>query len=119
MHYVYIPRINDALVAHLNGHNNHKISTEAAATPSQLFYANNRLRELFVNTNTNDQPSPAQCPKLSVVTVPSTTCPISDEHFLELEATIDPLKNSTMQGGDIFVEVVDFVGNALQQVNLH
>ena len=122
LHYVYIPRINNALVAHLNAHNNHKISTEASATPSQLFYANNHLRELFVNTDTNDQPSPAQSPaqspELSVVTVPSTTCPISDEHFLELEA-IDPLKDSTMQGKDIFLEVVDFVGNALQQVSLH
>ena len=123
LHYVCIPRINNALVSHLNAHNNHKISTEASATPSQLFYANNHLRELFVNTNTNDQPSPAQSPaqspELSVVTVPSTTCPISDEHFLELEATIDPLKDSTMQGKDIFLEVVDFVGNALQQVSLH
>ena len=118
LHYVYIPRINNALVAHLNAHNNHKISTEASATPSQLFYANNHLRELFLTTNANGQPSPAQSPALSVVTVPSTTCPISDEKFVELEATIDPLKDSTMQGKDIFLEVVDFVGNALQQVSI-
>ena len=119
LHYVYIPRINNALVAHLNAHNNHKVSTEASATPSQLFYANNHLRELFAGTHTNDQPSPIQYPELSVVTVPSTTCPISDEHFIELQATIDPLKNSTIQGKDIFLEVVDFVGNALQLARIH
>ena len=75
LHYVYIPRINNALVAHLNAHNNHKISTEASGTPSQLFYANNHLIELFVNTSTDasDQPSPDQCPELSMV-----TCAISN-----------------------------------------
>ena len=38
---------------------------------------------------------------------------------MELEATIDPLKDANMQGKDIFLEVVDFVGNALQQVDMH
>ena len=119
LHYVYIPRINNALIAHLNAHNNHKISTEASATPSQLFYANNHFRELFVNTHTNVQTSPVQSPDLSVVTVPTTTCPITDEDYMELQANIDPMKHSSMQGKDIFLEVVDFVGNAMQYAIMH
>ena len=119
LHYVYMPRINNALIAHLDAHNNHKISTEASATPSQLFYANNHLRELFVNTRTNVQTSPVQSPDLSVVTVPATTCPITDEDYRELQANIDPMKHSSMQEKDIFLEVVDFVGNAMQYAIMH
>jgi hypothetical protein len=116
LHYVYIPRINNALVSHQNAHNSHKISTEASATPSQLFYANNHLRQLFVNAHisTTRQMSLVQSPDLSVVTIPATICPIPDQKFRELQATIDPLKHSVMQGKDIFLEVVEFVGNTLQ-----
>ena len=38
---------------------------------------------------------------------------------MELEATINPLKDSNIQAKDIFLEVVEFVGNALQLVDMH
>ena len=36
LHYVYLPRINQALTNHMNAHNHHKISSEESATPLQL-----------------------------------------------------------------------------------
>lgn len=37
LHYIYIPRINNALIAFMNGWNNHGIRTEHGRSPKQLF----------------------------------------------------------------------------------
>lgn len=43
LHYVYLPRINQALDDFVAAHNNHKISTERNRTPEQLFWCNLHL----------------------------------------------------------------------------
>ena len=47
LQYVYLPRINRVLHQFIAAHNHHAISTEASATPMQLFHANRHLTELY------------------------------------------------------------------------
>ena len=42
LHFVYLPRINQALSEFVAAHNNHKVSTEKNKTPAQLFWCNIR-----------------------------------------------------------------------------
>ena len=42
LHFVYLPRINQALSEFVAAHNNHKVSTEKNKTPAQLFWWNIR-----------------------------------------------------------------------------
>lgn len=43
LHYVFIPRINDALCVLANAHNNHCISTEGNSTPNQMLATHNHV----------------------------------------------------------------------------
>ena len=43
------------------------------------------------------------------VEVPETACPLSQEHFNELVATINPLRESNTYGIDIYLETLEFV----------
>ena len=43
------------------------------------------------------------------VEVPETACPLSQEHFDELVATINPLRESNTYGIDIYLETLEFV----------
>ena len=93
LHYIYLPRINQALTNHKNAHNHHKLSTEGSATPLQLYTVNIPLQtshDSQVRNSVQDHVLP-DLPETSVVTVPKLHCPLSVKGFQLLEATINPL----------------------------
>lgn len=97
LHYVYPPRIYEALTNYKNAHNHHKISSEGLATPLQLFtiyIPNESMDESELSHSIPDQA--ANLPETSVVTIPRIHCPLSAAGLLE--ATIDPLSTSTSNG---------------------
>ena len=104
LHYIYLPRINQALTNHKNAHNHHKLSTEGSATPLQLYTVNIPLQtshDSQVRNSVQDHVLP-DLPETSVVTVPKIHCPLSVESFQLLEATINPLSVSVCNAKDLY-----------------
>lgn len=112
LHFVYLPRINQALSEFVAAHNSHKVSTENNRTPAQLFWCNVQLADhcqgvLPEHANQRDV-GELMASDLPQATVPDTPNPLNEENFNELQELVSSLSHA----GGMFVyrQVVQFVG---------
>ncbi|XP_028412590.1 uncharacterized protein LOC114535487 [Dendronephthya gigantea] len=122
LHYTYIPRINRHLETWRQGYLQHRIRTARNRSPMQLYiigllqYRNSQhvaIHDLYEPTTMQyavdwGGPLPVDA-DVDVVEVPETICPFSPQRFEELQATIDPLRESDSYGIDIYLESLRFV----------
>ena len=123
LHYVYIPRINQALEQFVEAWNHHGVRTESGQTPHQIFTAGSlRLRhsglsaldffdtvpesygvdnDLGVADDAEANGDPEG------VEIPATELDISPEQASELRSTVNPLAESENFGIDLFVQTVE------------
>ena len=113
LHYVYKPRINSTLQSFVESWNNHSMSSEGSLTPTQLYIQG------FIETNqTPVQPNAhfvGNSQQLSVrdhVQVPRI-CFEPCAVLLLLLSAIDPLQPSNQFGHDIYLRIVEIVGDHL------
>ena len=121
LHYVFLPRINKALVAFMATWNNHGVRTEHGKTPNQIFTEGAlRLRnsglvafDFFESTfdvhDSSSEYSEDENAEAEGITVPATTLNINDEELDELRATVDPLSQSDEYGIDLYQETLQFL----------
>ncbi len=110
LHYVYIPRISNALNMFRWGWNNHAVTTEHCKTPLQLFTTGALARgPQRQQSSLNSQGS---IENSSGVPVPRIVSPLSPTKETELRSLINPLKHSTNYGIDVYNEVRQFVENS-------
>lgn len=118
LHYVFKPRINSTLKAFRESWNNHSLSSCNNQTPNQLFISG------AVRTGTFPQQPNAHVPNglprsanppiaNDLVTVPRISFEPCSALFSRL-SMIDPLGQSVDFGCDIFVRVVNIVGQHLR-----
>ena len=123
LHYVYIPRINQALRQFVEAWNHHGVRTECGQTPHQIFTAGSlRLRHSglsaldFFDTvaesygvdsdlGVADDPEANEDPE--GVEVPATELDISPEQTTELQSTVNPLGESDNFAIDIFMQTLE------------
>ena len=112
LHFVYLPRINQALSEFVAAHNNHKVSTEKNKTPAQLFWCNIRLADYCqgVVPEHANQPDVGElmASHLPHAVVPETPNPLSEESLGELQDLVSSL--SYTGGMFVYRRVVQFVG---------
>lgn len=117
IHYVFLPRINQALRHFKEGWNSHSIRTAHNRSPHQLFVSGVlRLhRQGLVATDfletVNDQYGVTEeglSTDDTAVVIPVNTFDLREDHFQELKRLIDPLSDSNNYGLDLYLECLDF-----------
>ena len=119
LHYVYIPRINRALLSFMNGWNHHPIRTAHNKSPHMLFSGGMLLLrhsqltalDFFENVDVDygiddDGPLPEG---ESSVSIPECMYEINDATFTELQQTIDPLGPSDDYGMNLYEQTLQFL----------
>lgn len=122
LHYIFLPRLNKALLEFIAAHNNHNISTEENCSPVQLFYRyRHRTTLQFERFNAGGQVHGLSAGQLlemndnPYVDVSSNEN-VLDEHGLhQLLQTVEPL--STEDGEILYQRAIQFVGEYLLNVN--
>lgn len=119
LHYIFIPRINEALKSFQQAWNSHGLSTECNWSPMQLFTAYSYGNPLFDDANIDiqrygvdeeeDSDEHYSETQSEGVVVPSISCPLSTEGNQILESLINPLQHSDSYGADLYVNTVHLV----------
>lgn len=93
LHYVFLPRIKKAVAQFAVAHNNHAVPTEGNLTPLQLYHLNSHLIPLHQSTISSDADAngPESITDVSVVDLPRTTCPLTEDELEDLKQQINPL----------------------------
>ena len=127
LHYVYLPRINQALQEYKEAFNHHGVRTANNWSPNQMWLngmmnEENPLSHDMLDGNPEDlqyygydpdSPSPFEETDNNVV-----VAPINIEHDLEVRTilqTVDPLRHSNEMGIDVYVEALALVENVLSR----
>ena len=122
LHFVYRPRINQALLQFVAAWNNHGVRTEHSHTPNQLFtsgalqlrnagltaldffnhvpptYGIDNDLGVFVATDTHEG-----------VEVPPTDIGLSDQQVEDLQSAVDPLSESQEFGVDLYLQTLELI----------
>ena len=126
LHYVYIPRINQALLCFKDGWNNHGIRTEHNQSPNQLFVAGAlRLRQSGLtaldffdrvsdNYGVEDDGLPGD-DSSDGVAIPEVTFALPNEHLQLLQQNVNPLDNSDNHGIELYERTLDSIYNIVSQ----
>ena len=125
LHYVYKPRINQALKQFVAAWNYHSIRTEHGQTPNQLFTSGSlHLRnaglaalDFFENVTDTYGVDGSGLGESIVsdedddegVEVPSTNLGLTDEQIAELQSVVDPLSESSEFGVDLYFRALDLI----------
>ena len=110
LHYVYVPRINQALDGFVRGWNHHTISGQGKS-PAQMFWMN-RPRPLDRNKFFDplfgiDNEDPVRDnDDEATVSIPEIQVPISDHQMSQLHVTVNPLDCSDHHGIDLYLIVL-------------
>ena len=120
LHYVYIPRLNQALKIFQEGWNHHGIRTAGHLSPEQLFVqgalqlqsAGLVALDFFHNVNDDygdsiDDPMPAV--EAESVVVPEGQFTLDQSQLSQLQATINPLEASDNYGIDLYLSVLEYL----------
>ena len=107
LHYVYKPRINNAINLFTQGWNHHKLRTERNRTPIQLFTEGmlslhgsgyTAVRDIFDNPDDetqfqeiDDEEYMPELQNSNDVQVPSVRCPVTENELIRLRESVDPL----------------------------
>ncbi|XP_068670218.1 uncharacterized protein [Montipora foliosa] len=137
LHFVYIPRISRHLSEFSQGWNNHGLSTERSKTPIQLWISgmfdmassNHRAAREMWEPRTADElmsfgidwdgPAPSvewgslQESNTEGITIPELIVPFPEDLNLLLNRLIDPLKESSNHGIDLFEQALELSLNFL------
>ena len=120
LHYVFVPRINHALIEFTNAWNHHSIRSAHNKSPHQLFTAGMLLlqhsqhiaMDFFNSVNEQygiDDDGPEPDLEASGVEVPQLTYQISAHDLHQLQNTVNPLTVSENFGIDLYQNVVQFI----------
>lgn len=110
LHFVYIPRINNALKAFQSGWNNHALTTECSRTPLQLYTAGNLLRgNRQDGTHAGD--SISSLPDSAGVDVPEMNFSLTQHQLDSLKSIVNPLQDSSNYGIELYEAAQLFVSN--------
>ena len=122
LHYVYKPRIQRSLDQFKEGWNNHNIRTEHNRTPYQLFVSGALMLQwsglvaldFFETVNENygiEEAGFATTDDISSgsVDVSRVEFELSAENYSHLNASIDPLENSSNFGIDLYQQTVQYL----------
>ena len=120
LHYVYIPRINQAVKHFTEAWNNHGIRTEHNQTPHQLFTAgclllrNRGLTALDFFESVPETYGVVNDPLNSDATddsieIPPTELDISNDQLQQLRAQVNPLSNSDEFGVDLYTRTLAII----------
>ena len=118
LHYIYIPRINQALKEFQEGWNHHGIRTASHLSPHQLFVRGSlQLRSSglaaldFFESVGNDYGSSIDdeipLPEPDSVTVPQGRFNLSE--LEQLRTIVDPLQESDNYGIDLYLAVIEYL----------
>ena len=123
LHYVFLPRINEALQHFQESWNQHGIRTERGMTPNQLFTAGAlRLRHSglaavdFFDSVPDDygtEEDGVSPDNSEGVEIPSTSIHLSDEQLQLLQDRVNPLAESDNFGVELYEQVLDITSLAL------
>ena len=119
LHYVFIPRINQALALFIGGWNHHSIRTAHHKSPHQLFTTGALLLQhsglaaldFFENVEEEygiDMEGPIPSQGRSIV-VPEVPIRLSSENFALLQQAVNPLAPSDEFGIDLYEQVLQFM----------
>ena len=125
LHYVYIPRINQALKLFQEGWNHHGIRTASHLSPHQLFvrgslqFHSSGLSPLdFFEIVGHDYGSSIDdeipLPEPDSVAVPQGRFHLSDQIQLQLHTIVDPLQESDNYGIDLYLTVIEYIHSVYQ-----
>ena len=119
LHYVFLPRINQALRLFEECWNNHHVHTEGGMTPRQLFTAGAlRLRHSglvavdFFDHVSDDYGIDEESISMSDregVEIPRSRAGVTAEQISELQQNINPLSNSESYGIDFYEQALDII----------
>ena len=120
LHYVYMPRINQALKAFQEGWNHHGIRTANHLSPEQLFVQGvlqlhtSGLAALdFLQNVSEDYGDSVDDPVPSVevesITIPEGRFTLRASELDQLHATVNPLQESENYGIDLYISVLTFL----------
>ena len=120
LHYIYIPRLNQALKVFQEGWNHHGIRTASHLSPEQLFVqgalqlqsADLVALDFFHNVG-DDYGDSIEDPMLSFetesVVVPEGQFTLDQTQLGQLQASINPLEGSDNHGIDLYISVVEYL----------
>ncbi len=122
LHYIYVPRLNQALKVFQDGWNHHGIRTANHLSPQQLFVQgalqlhSSGLTALdffeVVGEDYGDDPNdPTPSTEVESVIVPEGNFNLEANELAQLQATVTPLQESDNYGIDLYLTVLDFLSH--------
>ena len=129
LHYVYVPRINQALTTFAHAWNSHPLSTESNHSPLQLYLRYSVGNPLFSDdlgyeeesddTDSSSTTDASLFSQSSVhVHVPENNVSFSDSIMQALSSSVDPLRESSSYGADIYMQTVQVVYQLMLDSNI-
>lgn len=121
LHYVYLPRINQALDKFRHGWNSHPIRTAHNKSPHQIFTAGALLLQhsnltaldffdtVDVTYGVDDDEGLVPDEENTAVVVPEIMYHISEDHLHRLQQCVDPLAPSDNYGIDVYEHTLQFL----------
>jgi hypothetical protein len=117
LHYIFLPRINQALSSFVEGWNNHSVSTEHHQTPYQM-YLMGMLPDLE-DSSSNDSESDSECGTSvdlqcnEAVCVPRCSFTPCQQLRTELAQSVGVTSACNDQGKSLFLRAIAICGNHL------
>lgn len=110
LHYIYVPKINNALKMFTDGWNSHALTTEHSMTPSHMFTAGTLMsgRGLVLPSDF-DSTDVADLVDLEAITVPCTNCPLNHQQLDQLEALVEAGSHDENYEIELYNDVRGFV----------
>lgn len=133
LHYIYIPRINQALSRFVQAWNCHPLSTESNHSPIQLYFRHSVGNPLFMDDLargvasmqtdvTGMSPSNSTLDFTSTDTssieIPESSFTLSQTAMQTLQSSVDPLQESTCYGADLYMQTVLLIHQFMLDENL-
>ncbi|OQV22368.1 hypothetical protein BV898_03864 [Hypsibius exemplaris] len=122
LHFIFLPRINQALTSFLEGWNRHSLRTEQYQTPRQVFLAGTvtqgtpglddvpeNMEHYGMDDDGESAGSGNEVEDVPSVIVPEIRVPISHDSYEFLRCHVDPLEEDTCNGVAQFLSALEFV----------
>ncbi len=120
LHYVYLPRINQAIKAFQDGWNHHGIRTAAHLSPQQQFVRgslelhSSGLVALDYSQSVGEEygnsiEDPVPVDEVASTPVPEVRFAVQSNKFDQLCALFNPLEDSDNYGIDVYISVLEFL----------
>lgn len=124
LHYVYLPRINDALQEFAAAFNNRPMRTENNWSPEKIWtngMINEAVRQLSASDVIEnielygvDWNGPLPVEDQNIVEVDPPNCPFPAEYFYQLQYHVNPMQQSNNYGIELFTQAKAFINGLLE-----